>query len=174
MKKQDCYYIGKIVSKFSFKGEVLLKLETKELADYRFKTLFVEIDGLLSPFIVEKFSKHKTLLLRLRLADIDSELKALSLIKKNIYIETKDLPRSKKKKFYFNEIIGFKIIDLKIGIVGKITNIDSQTPQTIALVENDKKQQIIIPLVDEFIIKIDNSNQEITVNLPDGMTELNL
>ena len=98
----------------------------------------------------------------------------MSLIKKNIYIETKDLPRSKKKKFYFNEIIGFKIIDLKIGIVGKISNIDSQTPQTIALVENDKKQQIIIPLVDEFIIKIDNSNQEITVNLPDGMTELNL
>ena len=99
MKKQDCYYIGKIVSKFSFKGEVLLKLETKELADYRFKTLFVEIDGLLSPFIVEKFSKHKTLLLRFRLADIDSELKALSLIKKNIYIETKDLPRSKKRNF---------------------------------------------------------------------------
>ena len=75
----------------------MLKLETNELADYRFKTLFVEIDGLLSPFIVEKFSKHKTLLLRLRLADIDSELKALSLIK-NIYIETKDLPRSKKKR----------------------------------------------------------------------------
>ena len=60
MKKQDCYYIGKIVSKFSFKGEVLLKLETKELVDYRFKTLFVEIDGLLSPFIVEKFSKYLT------------------------------------------------------------------------------------------------------------------
>ena len=174
MKKQDCYYIGKIVSKFSFKGEVLLKLETSELADYKFKTIFIDIDGLLSPLSVEKFSKHKTLLLRLRLADIDSELKALPLIKKNIYVATQDLPRSKKKKFYFNEIIGFKIKDQKIGIVGKITKIDSQTPQTIALVENEKKKEIIIPLVDGFIRKIDKPNKEIIVNLPDGITELNL
>lgn len=174
MKKQDYHYLGKIVSKFSFKGEILIKLETKELADHKFSTFFIEINGQLVPFKVEKLSKHKSMLLRARLNDVDSESKAISLIKKDVYLSSADLPRSVNKKFYFNEIIGYKMIDIKTGYVGKVVTIDTQTPQSIAMVKNQKNDEIIIPLVDDFIEKIDSINNEIIVSLPEGLTKINL
>ena len=174
MKRQDYHYLGKIVSKFSFKGEILIKLETKELADHRFSSFFLELNGQLVPYKVEKLSKHKSMLLRVKLNDIDSESETISLIKKDVYLPTADLPRSDNKKFYFNEIIGHKMIDKKTGYVGKVVTIDAQTPQLIAMVKNQKDDEIIIPLVDDFIEKIDSINNEIIVSLPDGLTKINL
>ena len=45
MNTQDCFYLGKIVSKFSFKGEILLKLESDEIDFKKMKTIFLDIDG---------------------------------------------------------------------------------------------------------------------------------
>jgi 16S rRNA processing protein RimM len=71
MKKEDCFYLGKIVKKYSFKGEVLLKLDTDQPELYEhLDALFLDINNSLIPYFVDKSQLHKSNLLRLKFEDV--------------------------------------------------------------------------------------------------------
>jgi 16S rRNA processing protein RimM len=93
MKKQDCFYLGKIVSKFSFKGEILLKLDSDEIDFKKLKTIFLDIDGTIVPYSIDNIKLHKSSLLRIRFENIDNEEKANKILKIKTYLPIKDLPK---------------------------------------------------------------------------------
>ncbi len=174
MKKDDCFYLGKIVKKYSFKGEILAKLDTDEPHLYEnLDAIFVDLRGNLVPFFVEKSQLHKSELLRLKFEDVDTEADADAILKSELYLPLEFLPKLEDDKFYFHEIIGFTMTDVNFGEVGTITGVNDSTAQ--ALFEVDQNGiEILIPMNDEFISKVDKPNKTIIVNTPEGLIDLYL
>ena len=74
MQKEDCFYLGKIVRKYSFKGELLVKLDTDEPALYEnLDAVFIQVKNSLIPFFIESSQLHKSDLLRLNLEEVTNE-----------------------------------------------------------------------------------------------------
>jgi 16S rRNA processing protein RimM len=174
MLKQDCFYLGKIVSQFSFKGELLIKLDTDEPEAYtEMESVFVDINENLVPFFIVKSSLHRSTLLRVRFEDVDSEEEADEIMKCDVYLPLTMLPELEGDKFYFHEIIGFTVEDINYGNIGKVVSINDSTAQALFEIEKGDKQ-ILIPMNDEFIEKLDKKNKIIYLKTPEGLIDLYL
>lgn len=174
MQKEDCFYLGKIVSKFSFKGEVLVKLETDDPEIYEeMESVFVEYNNNLVPFFIERCKLHKSELLRVKFEDVDSEEDADDLMKSTLYLPLDLLPELDENQFYFHDIIGYQVEDLKKGPIGTITAINDMTSQALFEIDFDGNQ-ILIPIIDSFIHKLDKEQKLLIVDAPEGLIDLYL
>ncbi len=174
MQKEDCFYLGKIVSKHSFKGEVLVKLDTDEPEIYEnMESVFVSLGNNLVPFFIEKCYLHKSNLLRIRFEDISSEADADRIIGSHLYLPLEFLPKLSGNKFYYHEIIGFAVIDSQHGNIGIITGVNDSASQALFEVEKDDKE-LLIPVEDSIIDKVDRANKTLYVTTPEGLVDLYL
>ena len=174
MRKEDCFYLGKIVRKHSFKGEVVIKLDTDEPELYKnMESVYVEFGSNLVPFFIEKSSLHKGNQLRVQFEDVYSEEEADSILKSDIYLPLDLLPKLSGNKFYYHEVIGFSVVDSSFGKVGQIININDKAAQPLFEIDREGKE-IFIPLIDDFIQKVDRENKTIEVETPEGLIELYL
>tara|TARA_R110000787_G_scaffold3540_5_gene13805 strand:+ start:10616 stop:11143 length:528 start_codon:yes stop_codon:yes gene_type:complete len=174
MRKEDCFYLGKIVKKHSFKGEVVIKLDTDEPELYgNMESVFVDLGGNLVPFFIKKSSLSRGTMLRVHFDDVNTEEEADFLMKSGIYLPIDLLPKLEGNQFYFHEIIGFKVIDTVHGDIGVLAYINDKVAQTMFEIEKDGVE-IFIPMIDDFIKKIDRENKELHVETPEGLIDLYL
>ena len=172
MEKKDCFYLGKIIKKFSFKGEVMIKLDTDEPELYEnMDALFIDLRNNLVPFFIESSQFHKSELLRVKFEEVDTEEDADSILKCDLYLPIEFLPKLEDDKFYFHEVIGFTVEDINFGKVGIITAINDSTAQSLFEIDRDGTQ-ILIPMNDDFIKKVDKKKKLIIVDTPEGLIDL--
>lgn len=174
MRKEDCFYLGKIAKKFSFKGEVLIYLDTDEPELYQdMESVFVDFGNNLIPYFILSSSMHKGDFLRVQFEDVNSEADADDIIGAEIYLPLSMLPKLEGNKFYFHEVIGWEIEDQRLGVFGKIVSINDTSAQPLFEVLNGNVE-ILIPMIDQFLVKIDRDNKKVVMDLPEGLVEMYL
>ena len=174
MQKENCFYLGKIVKKYSFKGELLIKLDTDDPEIYtEMESLFVEQHKKLIPFFIKESSLHKSELLRIKFEDVTTEAEADALLNSAVYLPLDQLPKLSGDQFYYHEITGFTVEDVSFGYVGIVTGVNETTAQALFEIDRDGKQ-ILIPINDAFIKNFDREKKSILLDVPIGLIEIYL
>ncbi len=174
MQKEECFYLGKIVSKYSFKGEVLVKIDTDEPGIYEnMESVFVSIGNNLVPFFIDKCRLHKSNLLRIDFEEVKTENDADRIMGSKLFLPLSFLPKLTGDKFYFHEVLGFSVIDNVHGNIGVIKSINDSTSQALFEIEKGDKE-LLIPVNDEIITKVDRESKTIFVTTPEGLVDLYL
>ena len=172
MRIKDCFFVGAVVGKYSYKGELLLKLDTDDPEQYQsLDTIFLAHDNGIVPYFVVSSSMHKPGLLRIRLEGVTREEEANQLIKTKVYLPLSKLPKLSGNKFYYHEVIGFAVHDKNLGDIGTITGVNEHTAQATLIVDV-ADTSALIPIVDEIILSIDRTKKIMCVNTPPGLIDL--
>lgn len=174
MRQEECFYLGKIVSKHSFKGEVLIKLDTDQPELYdTLESVFLEMEHGLVPFFIDRIRRHKSELLRVTFENISDETGAQSLIGKKVFLPLTMLPELSGKQFYYHEVVGFQVQDRKQGAIGIVRRVNEHAAQAVLEVEKDGKT-ILIPITDAIIEKVDRKRKTLSIDAPEGLIDLYL
>jgi 16S rRNA processing protein RimM len=80
-------------------------------------------------------------------------------------------PKLKRGEFYDDEIIGFVVEDETIGILGAITEVSTNGPNKL-LVINYLGKEALIPTNGPFIKSVNKTKKLIKVELPEGFLDI--
>jgi 16S rRNA processing protein RimM len=175
MRKEDCFYLGRIARKHSFKGEVVIALDTDEPELYKnMESVFVALGRNLIPFFIEKSLLQKGNKLRVKFEEINNQVEAEDILKSDVYLPLSLLPKLSGNKFYFHEIIGFNVIDKNKGNIGVVKAVNDNAAQIFLEVQYNDGTTIFVPLLDAFIKKVDRKNKTLHIEAPEGLIDLYL
>ena len=174
MIKDDFYYLGKILKTHGNKGQVLVHLDVDDPEDYLgMESVYLDLHGERVPFFIASLILKHNRKAVIQFQDFNTLEDANSFPGLELYLPTKNLPSLKGNKFYYHEIIGFQVFDQKHGDIGIIREILELPRQSLFRILHGDKE-ILIPVVDEIIQKVDRKNKLLRIRAPEGLIEIYL
>jgi len=170
MKFDEYFNLGVISKVFSFKGEIVARLdvEVPNLFD-NLPAIFLEEKGNLIPYFVEKLDPQINGFVRIKFRGIDTQEQAKKILKCLLYLPDNLLPKLKEDEFYFHEIVGFTAFDEDDKEVGEIVEVYDLPNNPVAEILINGKE-VLVPL--NLMIELDKKNQKIYIEIPEGLVDL--
>ena len=172
MNKEECYQLGKITKPFGYKGQMVLFLDVDTPEDYAtLDSAFVEVKGNLVPYFfkVDSLNGNKAIV---TFEELKPE-EAQALAGCELYLPLSLLPKLTGNKFYFHEVVGFRVVDSEKADIGTIKSIIDYPAQPLFQIMQGETE-ILIPLIDPVIQQVDREAKNIFITAPTGLIDLYL
>lgn len=151
-----------------------MKIDADEPEIYEnMESVFVSLGNNLVPFFIDRCRLHKSALLRIDFEEVKDESAADRIIGAALYLPLTLLPKLSGNKFYYHEVIGFTLMDAIHGDIGIIESVNDSASQVLFEAKKGEKE-LLIPVTDEIITKVDRESKTIHVSTPEGLVELYL
>ena len=167
----EYFKIGKLVSTFGLKGELVLKHKLGKKTSLKgLKAIFVEErkESFL-PWFIESTKIKNDEEIYLKLEGVNTREEAIKLTQKELWLPEEEFKKYSAKSSPIN-LLGYDIIEGE-QVLGRILEVIEQPHQILCRIEFNKKEAYI-PLHEETIQKIDKRKQQVMVSLPPGLLEI--
>lgn len=169
----EYYKIGKLVAVHGLKGELLLKHELgKKTSMKGLETVFIEEKkNSFLPWFIQSTKIKNNEEVYLKLESIDTRESAMKLVRKELWV-----PEAQFKKLAAKtapaSLLGYMIMN-KQEALGEIQELIEQPHQLLCRLDI-KGKEVLIPLHENSLQKVDHKKKLVWVDLPDGLLEIYL
>lgn len=173
MTKNDCFFFGKVTKTHGLKGEVTIKMDVVNPLDFKeLRYILVDQGGTLVPYFIENLKINGDKMF-VQLQDVTKMEQAVAFVGRAVFLPNEMMPQLDDDDFYFSEIKGFMLVDKRKGEVGRISDVLEYPTQAVIQIMRDGKE-ILIPVHDDIIKKVDKKNKVLTVDAPEGLIDMYL
>lgn len=174
MNKDQCFQIGYVSKVHGLRGEVNIVLDVDYPEDYEdIKHVFLAQKNRLVPFFLEHFVLQPGNKALAKFEELDSIDAVEELVGTEVYLPDSELKPLEDGQYYFHELIGFEVFDETKGLIGPIQIIYDLDTQNLLGVTHQGKE-VLIPIQDGIITKVDKAAKKVYCQLPEGLLEIYL
>ncbi len=174
MNKDNCFQLGYISKVHGLHGEVTVVLDVDYPEAYEsLEHVFIDQKSRLVPFFLEYFDLQPNNKVLAKFEDYNTMDDAEQLVCSELYLPLTALEELADDQYYFHELIGFEVIDENLGTIGEIKVIYDLQTQDLMGVEH-KGKEVLIPIQDGIIQKVDKAAEKVHCILPEGLLEIYL
>lgn len=168
IKREEVFKIGRLGKAHGVKGEVSFQFDDDIFDRVDAEYLVLDIDGILVPFYMDDYRFRNGYLAFVKFRDVDTQERASELTGSDVYFP-RALAAMEDETPILEMLVGFELKDASNGeSVGTIVAINDQTANVLFELNTGH----LIPASDELIMNIDTENEEIIMNIPEGLLEI--
>ncbi len=152
-------------------GSIRLSIKDQYISSFEASDfLFLAINGRKIPYFIQK--KIIDSPIRVSFENHPTRASIEGITGKEIFLpKEKIIEQIAESELVFGPYIGFRIIDTELGLIGAILDVQEFPHQEMAIVAYEGKE-IYMPLHEGLIERIEEADQSIFVNLPEGLLDL--
>jgi 16S rRNA processing protein RimM len=169
----EYFKIGKLVATYGYKGELILKHSLGKKTSLKgIQHIFTEEKkNSFIPWFIEstRIRNHDEVILKIE--GLDAKETAAKLITREVWLTEADMQNFTAKTAPL-KLLGYAIFNFKKEI-GKILEVIDQPHQLLCRTEINKKE-VLVPLNENTLKKIDHKKKAVMVELPEGLLDIYL
>ena len=172
IKKEEVYKIGLFNKPHGIHGELQFTFTDDIFDRVDCDYLICLLDGIFVPFFIEEYRFRSDSTALVKLEGIDTAERARMFTNVEVYFPVKHAEEAEDGELSWNFFVGFRTEDVRHGELGEVVEVDTTTVNTLFVVEQEDGEELLIPAQEEFIVEINQEKKLITVELPEGLLNL--
>lgn len=172
IKKEEVYKIGLFNKPHGIHGELQFTFTDDIFDRVDCDYLICLLDGIFVPFFIEEYRFRSDSTALVKLEGIETAERARMFTNVEVYFPVKHAEEAEDGELSWNFFVGFRMEDVRHGELGEVGEVDTATVNTLFVVEQEDGEELLIPAQEEFIVEINQEKKLITVELPEGLLNL--